>query len=393
MAGVGTLTLGRCGTICQPQDVFGVVRSLAAGALAGIAGQPAMISQLSTSRLEVLEDDERTPFRTGFPDGQSRPARSPVVAERRRGSNAWPRPWRSAARSARRHLRYGEEALADPPYQVHRTARVPAGRRLSPGPSLAKLLVFDPLLFVRLLGVVRRFGIQVIHAYHYEGLVVALAVRRLTGTAVVYDAHTLLHAELPYYAPAPLRRVLRRFGRWLDAKLPARADHVVATTDEIRDFLCTAALAANHVSVIGNGIEDVDAEIAAAEAVVSAEPGSERVVFAGNLAACQGVDLLLRAFAKVAAARPRVELVLVTSSSFAPTAAWRRRCGSNTGCGLSPRMAASACRGCASTGVCARRTGAASSGLSLRSGTRSSHRGSGASSRPGRPMRRGGRSR
>jgi glycosyltransferase involved in cell wall biosynthesis len=225
-----------------------------------------------------------------------------------------------AERGAEVHVvtyHYGEEALADPPYRVHRTARLPGGRRLSPGPSPAKLLVFDPLLFARLLGVVRRFGIGVIHAHHYEGLAVALAVRRLTGAAVVYDAHTLLHAELPYYGPGPLRPVLHRLGRWLDHKLPAMADHVVATTDEIRDFLCTRAVEASDVSVIGNGIEDVADDIAAAEAA-SPKQGSERIVFAGNLAAYQGVDLLLRAFARVATARPGAELVLVTSSSFAP---------------------------------------------------------------------------
>lgn len=211
---------------------------------------------------------------------------------------------------------YGDGALAEPPYRLHRTVRAPGGRRTLPGPSPAKLLVFDPLLFIRLLDVVRRCGIRVIHAHHYEGLAVALAVRRLTGVAVVYDAHTLLHAELPYYAPALLRPLLRHVGRWLDHKLPALADHVIATTEEIRDFICAGAVEPAQVSVIGNGIEDVGADIAAAEAAAGPERARERVVFAGNLAAYQGVDLLLRAFAKVAAARPGAELVLVTSSRF-----------------------------------------------------------------------------
>jgi glycosyltransferase involved in cell wall biosynthesis len=46
-------------------------------------------------------------------------------------------------------------------------------------------------------------------------------------------------------------------------------------------------------------------------------PGQKLIVFSGNLAQYQGIDLLLKAFAKVAAKRSDVRLMLVTESSFA----------------------------------------------------------------------------
>ena len=54
---------------------------------------------------------------------------------------------------------------------------------------------------------------------------------------VVYDAHTLLASELPYYGPGLLPRATRTVGRKLDHWLPKWSDHIIAVTELIRDKL------------------------------------------------------------------------------------------------------------------------------------------------------------
>lgn len=97
------------------------------------------------------------------------------------------------------------------PVAVHRTPVVPTYRRTAPGVGYQKLMVLDPLLTGKLARVLRRHRFDVIHAHHYEGLLAAAAARVGTGLPLVYDAHTLLVSELPYYqlgAPADRKSVV-----------------------------------------------------------------------------------------------------------------------------------------------------------------------------------------
>jgi len=163
--------------------------------------------------------------------------------------------------------------------------------------------MLDPLLFLSTLRVVRRYRIPIIHAHHYEGLLVGLAVRALTGAKVVYDAHTLLGEELSSYAPRLLRRSLRFIGKMMDETLPGRADHVIPVTEDIYDVLATRGETSSRMTVVGNGIETDVEPLVEQELLRQPNPVPERIVFAGNLAAYQGVSLLLDAFSRVAARR------------------------------------------------------------------------------------------
>lgn len=206
--------------------------------------------------------------------------------------------------------------------RVHRTARVPGYRKLAPGPSLTKLLVIDPLLTLRTARLVRHRALDVLYAHHYEGLLCGLAARRLAlGKAlerlpVVYDAHTLLRSELPHYQASPLAAASRAVGGWLDRTLPPRADYVISVSGTIRDRLVGDAIVdPDRIRVISNGVELEMFEVPEDGA---GSNGLRRVVFAGNLAAYQGIDLLLRAFRRVRDRRSDVRLVLASDSPFDP---------------------------------------------------------------------------
>jgi glycosyltransferase involved in cell wall biosynthesis len=215
----------------------------------------------------------------------------------------------------------GQE-LADPPFVVHRIRDVPFYRRTSPGPTVRKLFLLDPMLVRLLRRLHHEIRFHLVHAHHYEGLLVAShAVRG--GPPIVYDAHTLLASELPTYRFALPRRWVRAVGPWLDRYLPPRADHIIAVSETIRHTLTTfGASEPERVHVIPNGVEW---ERFPVERGIT--PDGPTVIFTGNLAPYQRVDLMLQAFALLHARRADARLMIVTDSPFTPYEALSRRLG------------------------------------------------------------------
>lgn len=206
--------------------------------------------------------------------------------------------------------------VVQPAYRTHRIANVRTYQKESPGPSLQKLLILDPLLALKALRLARACPYDVIHAHHVEGLLAALPARRITQAPLVFDAHTLLESELPYYRLGVPRRLLGWLGGRIDAWLPACADHVIAVSEQIRVAMVDrAGLQKDSVSLIPNGVESqfFGQQGAATPAVENSVP---RVVFSGNLAAYQGIDLLLEAFGRAVRQRPDLRLRILTSDSF-----------------------------------------------------------------------------
>jgi glycosyltransferase involved in cell wall biosynthesis len=214
----------------------------------------------------------------------------------------------------------GQE-LADPPFVVHRIRDVPFYRRTSPGPTLRKLFLLDPMLVRLLRRLHHEIRFDLVHAHHYEGLLVAShAVREIP---IVYDAHTLLGSELPTYRLALPRRCVRAVAPWLDRYLPRRADRIIAVSETIRQTLTIlGASAPDRVHVIPNGVEW---ERFPMERGIT--PDGPTVIFAGNLAPYQGVNLMLQAFALLHDRRADVRLVIVTDSPFTPYEVLARQLG------------------------------------------------------------------
>ncbi len=195
---------------------------------------------------------------------------------------------------------------------VHRIAGPTSYTHAAPGPTLTKLALLDPLLARKLRSVLRGGHFDLIHAHHYEGLLCGLAARRRQAPRLVFDVHTLLEGELPSYS-AVGRSLMKRIGRALDWLLPAYADHVIAVSEDMRRRLeRLGRVSRSRLSVISNGVE---ADHFFGD---TAEPVRNVIVFAGNLAPYQGIDLLLRAFARVRQEVPAARLRLLTDGDFNP---------------------------------------------------------------------------
>ena len=220
------------------------------------------------------------------------------------------------------------EDLADPPFVVHRIRDVPAYRRTDPGPTVRKLFQLDPMLSGLLRRLHREIRFDLVHAHHYEGLLVASHAVR--ATPIVYDAHTLLTSELPSYPLGLPRGCIRAVAPWLDGHLPRRADRIIAVSETIRHTLTTlGASAPQRIHVIPNGVE---CEHFPVEWGIT--PDGRTIIFTGNLAPYQGVNLMLEAFAHLHARRADVRLMIVTDSPFTPFEALAQRLGVRSGVDL-----------------------------------------------------------
>jgi glycosyltransferase involved in cell wall biosynthesis len=216
--------------------------------------------------------------------------------------------------------------LADPTptpsMTVHRIAGPRWYSRTAPGPSLTKLALLDPMLTFKLRGLLRAMPFDVIHAHHYEGLLAAILARARRLPPIVFDSHTLLESELPHYGHGFESALRARVGRVLDRRLPLRAQHVVAVSDDMRTNYEAAGLSASGITVISNGVE-VEHFRANCQ-----DLGSGRLLtFAGNLARYQRIDLLLEAFAELRRQDERIRLRLLTSDDFGPFAPLCERLG------------------------------------------------------------------
>ncbi len=216
------------------------------------------------------------------------------------------------------------EGAAAPGLAIRRIADIPSYTRMAPGPSYSKLVKVDPALRRLLRQTLAESPFDVIHAHHYEGLLVSSGLQK--AAPIVYDAHTMLASELAYY-PLGLPAGFKRFaGRTLDRWVPRLADHTVTVTQTIRDKLVAdCGMPPGRVTVVANGVE-VDHFDPAAQPP-HAPRDHRAVIFTGNLAEYQGIDHLLRAFAYAAGQVPDVRLRVASDSPFEPYEALARALG------------------------------------------------------------------
>lgn len=199
-------------------------------------------------------------------------------------------------------------------FRIHRIPQIKTYWKYSPGPTYQKLLVLDSLLAIKLFRFLKTHEVDLIHAHHYEGLLISLCVRKWTKHPVVYDAHTLLESELPFYSLLP-QSIKKRIGQHLDQVLPRRADHIITVTDRIRTKLIQdAGISPENITVITNGVESQHFDVKLESRIF--QGGKKTLIFTGNLAAYQGIDLLLRAFKGVLNRRQDVKLLIISDSPF-----------------------------------------------------------------------------
>ncbi|GIW39888.1 MAG: glycoside hydrolase [Candidatus Binatia bacterium] len=192
---------------------------------------------------------------------------------------------------------------------VHRAPSF-LGRPECYGPSLRRV-AYTLLLLPTLFRVVRVFSIDVIHAHNYEAPILAYLVRRWTGIPVVYHGHNVMSDELArYFRTAPGRKCARLLARYLDRRVPAAADAVVALSEPMARFLRRCGVPEEKLVILPPAVAVPRRH--ARDFPKLREPEGPLVVYAGNLDPYQDIPALLRAMDAVARVRPETKLWIVT---------------------------------------------------------------------------------
>jgi len=196
---------------------------------------------------------------------------------------------------------------------VHRTAPFRPESNAKVGPSSEKFL-FDFHLLRLLWRVIREEKIDIIHAHNYEGALVGIMAKWLTGKPLLYNAVNLMTDELAGYRfirPAWLAHALARGLDWFTPIFP---DHITAVSPELRDWFVSHGVSAAKVDMVPAGIEPELFDHPAPEKFRAQYRlnGQPIVMYTGVLNAFQRVDYLLRAFAVTLQAKPDALLLVVS---------------------------------------------------------------------------------
>lgn len=214
------------------------------------------------------------------------------------------------------------------PFTIHRIKDIRTYTKLTPGPSYQKLFVLDPLLYIKIDNFLKNNKIDVIHAHHYEALLIGILLRRKYNIPLIYDAHTILYSELPHYNLGVPKFIKQNIARYIDSRYPKKANHIICVTDEIQTVLVSEFdIKQDRTSVITNGVEFEHFARCLGSDKQAEETKS--LVYAGNLAPYQQIELLLKILKELLGYFDDISLKIVTQSDYEKYLSLAKKMGIN----------------------------------------------------------------
>ncbi|MDQ3199619.1 MAG: glycosyltransferase family 4 protein [Verrucomicrobiota bacterium] len=207
----------------------------------------------------------------------------------------------------------GQEAIRVRRAQVHRAGAFRPETNARVGPSSEKF-VFDFNLLRLLCRVIREEKVDIIHAHNYEGALVGIMAKWITGRPLLYNAVNLMSDELAGYKFIRPAFVANALAGALDWFTPIFPDHITAVSPELRDWFVEHGVPASKVDMVPAGIEpdlfdNPEPEPFREQLKINGRPV---VIYTGVLNAFQRVDYLLRAFAVALRSKPDALLLVVS---------------------------------------------------------------------------------
>ena len=195
--------------------------------------------------------------------------------------------------------------------RIHRAAGLGFRNTVKVGPFWQRP-IFDFLLLVKLLRVIRNERIEIIHAHNYEGALIGYAAKLLTGRPLLYNAVNIMSDELPSYRFIRPKALAKWIGRWLDHLVPLTADSITVVSEELQDFMARRGIPSRRARFVPAGVNpemfrNVDPNWIRRSYPVGSRPV---ILYTGTLDQFQRVDYLLQAMQKVAAREPHALLAV-----------------------------------------------------------------------------------
>jgi 1,2-diacylglycerol 3-alpha-glucosyltransferase len=207
----------------------------------------------------------------------------------------------------------GGEDLSVGKAQMHRVARNRPPRAPSVGPSVDKLYL-DVLMLGELYKTIRREKVDIIHAHNYEGALIGLFGKLVTGKPVIYQSVSLMSDELASYRFIRPAFISRWLGAALDWFVPLFPNHIISVTKELHEYFVNRGLPQRKLSMIPSGItpamfDHADPERFRKKYGIGSRPV---VMYTGITNSFQRIDYLMRAFSIVLKEAPSAILMIVS---------------------------------------------------------------------------------
>ncbi|MBF0381722.1 MAG: glycosyltransferase family 4 protein [Magnetococcales bacterium] len=181
------------------------------------------------------------------------------------------------------------------------------------GPSLDRL-VYDFLLIWKLISVIRRNNIQIIHAHNYEALLIGTIAKWFTGRPLVYTGVNNMADELPLYRIIRPDGLARALGRFVDYTFPRGADIVMALSDELKNYLIGMGISGERIIVIPPGVDPdmfVNGDGSKVRQRHQIRDDQPVIMYTGALEAFQQLEILFEAMPGVVEKYPQAMLMMV----------------------------------------------------------------------------------
>ncbi len=209
--------------------------------------------------------------------------------------------------------RSGQEDIVVRHAKVHRTAPFRPETNAKVGPSPEKFLR-DFALLRLLCRVIQRERIDIIHAHNYEGALIGVIAKWITGRPLLYNAVNLMSDELAGYGFIRPAWLAHAIAHGLDWFVPIFPDHITAVSPELKQWFVERGTAERKVDMVPAGIvpemfDNADPEKFRRRYGIN---GRAIVMYTGVLNAFQRIDHLLRAFAVVSKQQPDALLMMVS---------------------------------------------------------------------------------
>lgn len=200
-----------------------------------------------------------------------------------------------------------------------RIVRIPRIAFLEPvpvGPSVKKLFL-DIFVLFWTIGMLIRHRYGLVHA-HEEAVFWCRALKPVFRFRLIYDMHSSLPQQLENFGFTKSKILIGIF-RFLEDSCLKAADAVITICPDLRDYALQQGVRKDKHFLIENSIFD-DVRLAApASAPAAVDPDAEDVVFsprnptmvyAGTFEKYQGIDRVIKAFARITGQYPAARLVL-----------------------------------------------------------------------------------
>src|SRR6266852_7441180 len=196
---------------------------------------------------------------------------------------------------------------------VHRTGSFRPETNARVGPSPEKF-VRDFALLRLLCRVIRREQIDIIHAHNYEGALIGVMAKWITGRPLLYNAVNLMSDELAGYGFIRPAWLAHAIAHGLDWFVPIFPNHITAVSPELKQWFVEHGIPEQKVDMIPAGMQPEMFDNAAPEKLRArhAIPDCPIVMYTGVLNAFQRIDYLLCAFAVVLREQPDAQLLMVS---------------------------------------------------------------------------------